>query len=432
MAIIGIQRAEFEATLKSVLSPTTPIRSPEQLKGREKKLEDIRRALVQPGRHIFIYGDRGVGKTSLAQTAAYEHQSSSRPPILLACDPSTSFYRLVQDLASRLLNMDPTILRKTAQKKGGASWVFSAEVQQSIEHGQIPDLRTMNEAVAVTAYVAKLHSPQPVAIIDEFERVQDPNERTLFADFIKQIGDQSINLKLLFCGVGSALDELLDAHHSCYRYLSAVQLERLGYQPRLEIIDAAANALGIVVEDTSRYRIAAISDGFPNYIHLITEKLLWEVFDDDNEIQKTTPDHYVRAVKAAVLDIEPRLRAIYEKASLKYTDEYEAVLWAVADHHELKRRSTDIYESYRRLMDSRGLEPMAREKFNTRMNLLKKPTHASILKGTRQGWYEFSEAVVRGYVRLRAEVRGVQLGIDHPLEYRAPTLWWTRDDCASP
>jgi uncharacterized protein len=121
-----------------------------------------------------------------------------------------------------------------------------------------------------------------------------------------------------------------------------------------------------------------------------------------------------------VIDIEPHLKAMYEKASLKYKSDYESVLWAVADHHELKRRSTDIFASYIRIVRSIGEEPLTRETFNQRMNSLKKPNHASILKANRQGWYEFSEAVVRGYVRLRAEARGVQLGNEHPLDGKTP------------
>ena len=77
MAIKGISRDEFIRLLPQLLTPTTPIRSAEFLRGRDKILEDIRRAFIQPGRHVFIHGDRGVGKTSLAQTAAIEHQSAN-------------------------------------------------------------------------------------------------------------------------------------------------------------------------------------------------------------------------------------------------------------------------------------------------------------------------------------------------------------------
>ena len=60
-----------------------------------------------------------------------------------------------------------------------------------------------------------------------------------------------------------------------------------------------------------------------------------------------------------------------------------------------------------------------RAKFNQRINSLKKPSHGQILLGSRQGWYEFSEKMIRGYVRLRAAEVGVDLGTDHPRALRA-------------
>ncbi len=423
MAIRAITRDAFVRLLPQLLTPTTPIRSAEFLRGRDKILEDIRRAFIQPGRHVFIHGDRGVGKTSLAQTAALEHQSADAAPVVIGCDKTSTFYRVARNIAQRLMPADPTITRVSRTVKVGGGWkgFISAEAQQTVERGSVPDFKSIDEVISIVAYLAGLHSRQPAVVIDEFERIKSPEERTLFADFIKQIGDQSVPIKLIFCGIGSALSDLLDAHHSCYRYLTAIPLERLGYQPRLEIINGAADQLGVKVEDTSQYRIATISDGFPHYVHLITEKLLWAVFDDDNQVTMTTPAHYSAAIAAAVIDIEPKLKEMYEKATLKYKAVYETVLWSVADHHELKRRSTDIFTSYNRIMRATGEEPLPRETFNQRMNSLKRPNHASILKANRQGWYEFTEAVVRGYVRLRAEARGIHLGSDHPLDGRNPT-----------
>lgn len=421
MTIAGYTRLQFETELNQVLSPTTPIRSIEHLRGRDKKLEEIRRSLVQTGRHIFIHGERGVGKTSLAQTAAFEHQPSDAEPILLCCDPSSTFYGVAQDIISRLLTSDPTVIKRITNKKAGLvlQSVMSAESQEIVERGRSPELRSMNETIATISFVAKQHSKKPVIVIDEFERIKDANQRTLFADLIKQLGDQSVPVVIIFCGVGSSLEELLDAHHSCYRYLTAVCLDRLGYDARLQIIDAALGRFEIDADDTTRYRVATISDGFPHYVHLLTEKLLWEAFDDKDDVKIINVTHYKDAVASAVTDIEPHLKAIYEKATLKYNNDYEQVLWAVADDHQLKRRSADIFECYHRLMQSVGERALSREKFNARMNTLKKPAHGEILKANRQGWYEFREPIVRGYVRLRAEHRGVALGKDHPLEVRA-------------
>lgn len=199
-------------------------------------------------------------------------------------------------LAQKLAQVDPTVSKVTRSGKLGAGWkgFISAEAQQTVERGAIPELHSIDDAISIVGFIANKHSQQPVVVIDEFERIKDAGERMLFADFIKQVGDQSVPLKLIFCGIGSALSELLDSHHSCYRYLTAVPLERLGPQPRLEIIRTAAQAFGIVIEDTSQYRIAMISDGFPHYVHLLAEKLMWSVFEDSVTVDKTTPQQLRR------------------------------------------------------------------------------------------------------------------------------------------
>jgi len=93
----------------------------------------------------------------------------------------------------------------------------------------------------------------------------------------------------------------------------------------------------------------------------------------------------------AAAAMEMRLNGPYEKATQKYSNDYECVLWAAADGHELQRRSTAIFECYQRIMRDRTEDALDRARFNQRINALKQPSHASILTGTRQGWYEFTE-----------------------------------------
>jgi len=421
LSIAGYDRSHFEEVLKSRLSPTNPITSAEFLRGRDNMLEKIRRSFVMGGRHIFVHGDRGVGKTSLAQTAAFEHQSSDQSPVLLGCDPNSTFYQIATDLAARLCGANPAATKKTSSFKAsaGVAPFLTFEAQKALEQGQIPAMRSINECVAIIDYFARRHSKSPVAVIDEFDRIKSAHERELFADFIKQVGDTTVPIKLIFCGVGTALDDLLDSHHSCYRYLETIHLERLGLQGRVDIIDDVHKALGVAIDDTTKFRIARISDGFPHYVHLICEKLLWEVEEDANIARDVRPVHFTAAVETAVASIEEHLRKKYEKATKKYRDDYEEVLWAVADDKELSRRSTDIFTSYTRIMQQRTpREPLSRDTFNNRMNTLKQSQCGSILKATRAGWYEFSENIIRGYVRLRAAQKGMDLEVDHQLMAR--------------
>lgn len=61
-------------------------------------------------------------------------------------------------------------------------------------------------------------------------------------------------------------------------------------------------------------------------------------------------------------------------------------------------------------METRLRQPMTKGQFYNRMNSLKTERHGNILTAKGAGWYEFTENIVRGYVSLKAESEGVQLG----------------------
>src|SRR4051794_10617154 len=73
VTIKGIHEVEFRDILRTHLTSAKAISDPQYLRGRQAKLTQIDRAFNSPGKHVFIYGDRGVGKTSLALTAAVLH-----------------------------------------------------------------------------------------------------------------------------------------------------------------------------------------------------------------------------------------------------------------------------------------------------------------------------------------------------------------------
>ena len=62
------------------MTPSVPVTTPDQRIGRSEKLTSARRALLDIGKQIFIIGNRGVGKTSLANVIASFYQSSDTEP----------------------------------------------------------------------------------------------------------------------------------------------------------------------------------------------------------------------------------------------------------------------------------------------------------------------------------------------------------------
>jgi uncharacterized protein len=203
----------------------------------------------------------------------------------------------------------------------------------------------------------------------------------------------------------------------------------------MEIISACADALGVDVARDTSIRISQVSDGFPHYVHLICEKMFWILFNKIEVVSRATAGDYAQAISDAAESIQAFLQEAYNRATRKYTDDYEEILWAVADSPLLERPSSQIFQSYKRILnampkdrklrDEKSIaakwfngkkdEEDLRKKFNGRINRLKTEAYGSILIATRAGWYEFRENIVRGYVRLRAEEAGVPLEVDHPL-----------------
>ena len=246
-------------------------------------------------------------------------------------------------------------------------------------------------------------------VIDEFDRIENIKERKLFADFLKQVSDQETPTQFIFCGVGRSLEELLAFHESIDRYVEGIPLSRLMFQGRYDIIDRAAEALGVSIDDKHRFRIAAISDGFPHYIHLMCMHLFWEMFYFEHVVRHSTQDLYELAIRQAVVGSETRLKQVYDKATLSDNDIYELALWAAADHGDLQRNIRSVYDSYCRLSARTGSSTLPYTDFINYLGKLKLRSHGMILKTFRSGWVEFTENIVRGYVRLRAEDSGCPL-----------------------
>jgi Cdc6-like AAA superfamily ATPase len=368
---------------------------------------------------VFIHGYRGVGKTSLAQTAAFQLQTGT-DPIIYGCGSNANFADVMGEIVRIGLVESPQLSRSTTGKSWSASLgvskaALSGDRTTVVEHGRTPNPLSINEAVQLVKSLVGRHSEKPIILIDEFDQVRSPEEQTKFADFIKQVSDQHVPAHFIFCGIGESMDDLMKAHQSAHRYFHPIKLSRLPITPSSEIVESAAEALGIQIDRTTVFRICRLSDGFPHYIHLLSEKLFWLVYEARNK-GLVESRFFGPALYRASDALEPELKTPYEKATKKYTDQYEEILFAVVDGHELNRRSSDIYSSYLRIMQTLKKNPLSREKFNSAINRLKKPSHASILLGSRQGWYEFREKVIRGYARIRAAQKGIELEVEHPEE----------------
>ncbi len=61
------EKMGMKVLVSSVFRPGTPIDRQQLFAGRLDQVNDVLNAVLQPGRHVIMFGERGVGKTSLAR-----------------------------------------------------------------------------------------------------------------------------------------------------------------------------------------------------------------------------------------------------------------------------------------------------------------------------------------------------------------------------
>jgi len=247
---------QFGVKASEVFTPGAPINSRDLFAGRLSQINRVIQALTQPGRHPIVFGQRGVGKTSLANIL-----KELLPEIMsvkASCDSSDTF----KSIWNRLLQKTSVSFREKAfgfsreeseQKAGLASYLGK-------DNGASPsDVATVLEKVHTRA----------VFILDEFDRVTDDAAKTKMADLIKNVSDNLPKVTLVIVGVSASVADLVGKHPSIERNLVEIEIPVMPDKEIQEIVTRGCHHLGIKFSDEIPLEVARLAGGFPHYAHLL-------------------------------------------------------------------------------------------------------------------------------------------------------------------
>src|SRR5579872_6784752 len=188
-----------------VFSPTAPIDKRSLFAGRDVQIRAVIDAINQKGQHVIIYGERGVGKTSMTNVlASFLGKQTSR---ILAprvqCDVLDTYQKVWQKVFNQIeLTRPVTRFRLTGQIE---EETFKA-TELLPECDVSPD--DVRKALSVLA-----KSALPIVIIDEFDRLP-ADKRRPFADTVKTLSDHAVPATVVLVGVAENVDRLIEEHQS--------------------------------------------------------------------------------------------------------------------------------------------------------------------------------------------------------------------------
>ncbi|SMH59698.1 AAA family ATPase [Azospirillum agricola] len=250
---------ELNGLLREAFTPTRP---KQQLNGlfigRSDTLRRIISAIEEERAHVILYGDRGRGKTSVANGIEKIAAQAGYLSLKLTCSAELSF----EDIFRHFLKKIPSTYYRS-----GADNPFAARRNFASFNELLPDgtfsVTELNEVLS------GIHATHVLLILDEYDRVTDEDFRNKLAELFKNLTDSSIPVTLLVVGVAENLDQLLGKHPSIQRSLVPVHLPLMTDQEIGRLIQAGAENAGIGFAPDVVQRIAEFVRGLPYYAQLL-------------------------------------------------------------------------------------------------------------------------------------------------------------------
>lgn len=298
------EQLRLRVQVGNIFRPGAPIDKANLFAGRSEQVKDVINATVQPGRHIILFGERGVGKTSLAKVLS-EILSIAGLKVLdsgtINCDITDTFTTLWHKIMRQL----SVVLEKAQTGFTGDQGTIKEKI---CLEGLLPDDAKPDDIRHILSRV----EGSTIIIIDEVDRIQDTRSKALLADTIKTLSDHSVNTTLLLVGVADSVSGLISEHESIERALVQVPMPRMSRPELLQIINNGLTAVGMSIDAEAREWIVKLSQGLPHYTHLIA---LYSAFKtiDSGRTQITIMD--VRTATKVIVEKAHTILGQYNKAT---------------------------------------------------------------------------------------------------------------------
>lgn len=294
-----------------VFTPGTPINEADLFAGRQDTVRQLQDTVLELGRHAIIFGERGVGKTSIANIFHRSLNTKTRHlhVIRVNADSTDTFDSLWRKVFRRLKRGDgiETVWADQAHPEPISPDDILIELGDFLPH------------------------QTPVVILDEFDRVIDDSCRALFTDAIKALSDHSISCTVIIVGVAESIMDILREHASISRALVQVPMRRMTADEIRDIIKIRIARLRMTIDPEALWRLGFFAAGLPYYAHLLGKHAALQAIEATSQAVRTP--HVQAAMVASLNEVDYSVRDAYAQATRRaYRNEniYPQVLAAAA------------------------------------------------------------------------------------------------------
>lgn len=383
--------------VRKIFTPHKPVSEVQSLLGRQPELMRILGCIATPGRHVLLYGDRGVGKSSLVKVVPLLIDPKRKLPCFyMACDSQTTFESLSKAMLKRLG------LEAPAETTLSHEETMKANVSAVVATGELNSKKTRSSkalpGVLTPAAVAALlegHKPALIAI-DEADTIASEEDKGRLAELLKLLSDADSELKLIVVGIADTARELMGGHPSVQRCLDEVKLGRMKNDDIRQLILLGMQRLKFECEPQVATEVAKLANGFPYFAHIVGLNLAAMAVIEGRRFIK--PAHVARALEHSAESAEQTLKDAYKDATRSSTTAaYVRVVNAAAHLDATEFSISDVKQKYQELYG----EALADASCSNVFRRLAGDNGGHILKRSGRGVYRFADPRMPSFARMR-------------------------------
>ena len=278
-------------------------------------------ATTQRGRHVVLYGERGVGKTSFANIMRLMLKPYGHP-IKIICDTQDTVESLWKKVFDRMIIKHTEKINPIGFEKESTSYSKPYTISDL--------LGTQKNQSSVLHKALQIMPSRSILIFDEFDRLGKRFNISQFVDHIKDISDNYTEMTFIVVGLAQTINELITEHQSLERNLMQIQLLLMTDDELSGICKTGIRRAEIQMEESIIRKIVKYSCGFPHFTHLLClHSCKTALMEESTTVNNR---HFELAIQQSVEESNESLNEAYQKATHATKDNiYTEVLYACSE-----------------------------------------------------------------------------------------------------